>query len=52
MSLLRRRKLFRRFFQALEKVVGNVGLVREAGKALRLFTHEVRDRIGFHVGRQ
>lgn len=26
----------------MEKVAGNVGLIREAGKEMRLFSHEVR----------
>jgi hypothetical protein len=44
MSLLRRRTLFRRLFAALERVASNVGLVREAGKEFRFFSHEVRVR--------
>ncbi|KAL4447535.1 hypothetical protein ABPG75_004754 [Micractinium tetrahymenae] len=40
MSLFRRRRLLRRLFQALEKVAGNIGLIREAGKEMRLFSHE------------
>lgn len=41
MSLFGRRKLLRRFFHALEKVAGNLGLIREAGKEMRTFSHEV-----------
>lgn len=46
MSVFRRRRLLRRLFQALEKVAGNIGLIREAGKEMRLFSHEasVADR--------
>lgn len=42
MSLLRRRTVLRRAFAALERVASNVGLIREAGKEFRLFSHEVR----------
>lgn len=42
MSVFRRKRLLRRLFQALEKVAGNIGLIREAGKEMRLFSHEVR----------
>ena len=41
MSLLRRRTLLRRVFAALERVASNIGLIREAGKEFRLFSHEV-----------
>ena len=41
MSLLRRRTLLRRFFAAMEGIASNVGLIREAGKEFRLFSHEV-----------
>lgn len=46
MSFLRRRRLLRRFFAAMERVASNVGLIREAGKEFRLFSHEVSTRLG------
>ena len=41
MSLLRRGRLMRRAFAALERFASNVGLIREASKEMRLFSHEV-----------
>jgi hypothetical protein len=40
MYFLGRRRLLRRALAALEKLASNVGLIREAGKEFRLFSHE------------
>lgn len=42
MSIVGRRRLLRRALAALERVASNVGLLREAGKEFRLFSHEAR----------